>query len=786
MPTYLSPGVYIEEIPSGAKTIEGVATSVAGFVGAARKGSVGKPVLIHSFDDYANEFGQIVDEGDAMGLAISAFFLNGGRDAYVARLLNTDEPATRAASAFVKGVHPTAPDVLEIKATSEGTWGNDLYYRLLTTDPAATRFNLEIGRQKDGKLSVEQTFTDLTMDAADDNYVLTQVNGNSQQIRVSLVAPASDLNDPAALYIRGTMTGGSLPVANNFFSTELTGTLSLSINLNRLGAKRIEINAAGLTGASNQADGQTVADAIQSRVRALSTDGVYQGFTCTYAGNRFILSSPDLPAYRSSASVAIVDSSGGANDLARVLRLDSAAKATLAGAALSSAADVFSSATTGIPSIGAGANVTLELNIDGRGQRTITLVKADLGLSGSRQADGDRVAAAVQAGVRAINPAVDSYAKFTCGFEDDKFTLTSGSSDSRTSLVSVTDGDFAHLLGLNSADTPVTSPGRQHQQASLDVMPRQQLGLNGEGTPLTGGGEVAATPQQFSRFFNNTLRKVRDISTLLIPGEYWGKGGNPKLSAALAHCEATQNRLLIIDPPQGIEFTQAKDVDDLGLPTSKFSVLYYPWVQVANPFFNIETNANAKRTLAVPPSPFAAGLWSKTDGRRGVWKAPAGVEAAISGAAGLEFAVEDGEQDQLNPLGVNCIRQRPGFGSVIWGSRMLSTKADPEWRYVPVRRTAIFIEQSIYNGIQWAVFEPNDHPLWSSLRANIESFMNGLFRASAFQGAKASDAYFVRCGLGSTMTQDDIDRGQVIVLVGFAPLKPAEFVIVRIQQKIGQ
>jgi phage tail sheath protein FI len=128
----------------------------------------------------------------------------------------------------------------------------------------------------------------------------------------------------------------------------------------------------------------------------------------------------------------------------------------------------------------------------------------------------------------------------------------------------------------------------------------------------------------------------------------------------------------------------------------------------------------------------------------------------------------------------------PGGGRVIWGARTLATKADPEWRYVPVRRTAIMIEQSIYNGIQWAVFEPNDHRLWSALRGNIGGFMNSLFRVGAFQGEKASDAYFVRCGLGDTMTQTDIDAGQVIVIVGFAPLKPAEFVIVRIQQKVNQ
>ena len=189
--------------------------------------------------------------------------------------------------------------------------------------------------------------------------------------------------------------------------------------------------------------------------------------------------------------------------------------------------------------------------------------------------------------------------------------------------------------------------------------------------------------------------------------------------------------------------------------------------------------------MLVPPSGFAAGMWAKIDSRRGAWKAPAGLETGLVGVAKTEFVVEADEQDQLNPWGVNCLRKIIS-DTVIWGTRTLATKVDPEWRYVPVRRTAILIEESVYQGIQWAVFEGNNHLLWESLRLNIEAFMDGLFRAGAFQGEKASDAYFVRCGLGDTMTQADIDRGWVIAIVGFAPLKPAEFVIVRIQQKVNQ
>jgi phage tail sheath protein FI len=162
------------------------------------------------------------------------------------------------------------------------------------------------------------------------------------------------------------------------------------------------------------------------------------------------------------------------------------------------------------------------------------------------------------------------------------------------------------------------------------------------------------------------------------------------------------------------------------------------------------------------------------------------MEADIYGATGLQYKVGDTEQSQLNPTGVNCIRDLSTLGPLIWGSRTLATQTDPEWRYIPVRRTAIMIEQSIYEGTQWATFEPNDHNLWSSLRSNIGNYLNGLFRSGAFQGATDSEAYFIRCGLGDTMTQSDIDAGNVIVVFGFAPLKPAEFVIVRIQHKVNK
>lgn len=366
------------------------------------------------------------------------------------------------------------------------------------------------------------------------------------------------------------------------------------------------------------------------------------------------------------------------------------------------------------------------------------------------------------------------------------------------------EGEFQGLerfadVGLDEAD-PRFVEGRINDASELVTVAMAEvselenleasLTTAGTQTIALAGGDDGFVPgtQDYSAAFTSLLR-VPDLNILCLPGQQWpapGGGGNAVVDAAIAHCQTMKNRMLIIDPPPAAELASEQAITDLGLPTKTYSALYYPWVRVSNPYYHPETNPGAPRTLLAPPCAFAAGIWAKTDQRRGVWKAPAGVETALLGVAGLEFVVEDAEQDFLNPLGVNALRRLPNLGAVVWGARTLATRADPEWRYVPVRRTAMLIEESIRDGIQWAVFEPNDHRLWSSLRANIDSFMNGLFRAGAFQGERSSDAYFVRCGLGDTMTQGDIDRGQVIAIVGFAPLKPAEFVIVRIQQKVGQ
>jgi hypothetical protein len=193
------------------------------------------------------------------------------------------------------------------------------------------------------------------------------------------------------------------------------------------------------------------------------------------------------------------------------------------------------------------------------------------------------------------------------------------------------------------------------------------------------------------------------------------------------------------------------------------------------------------RLAEYAPSGAVAGVIARTDGQRGVWKAPAGLDAGLRGVAALTVRMTDGENGVVNPQGVNGLRTFPTAGHVVWGARTLrgADQLASEWKYLPVRRLALFIEESLFRGTQWVVFEPNDEPLWAQIRLNVGAFMQNLFRQGAFQGASPRDAYFVKCD-SETTNQNDIDLGIVNIHVGFAPLKPAEFVVIQIQQIAGQ
>ncbi len=265
---------------------------------------------------------------------------------------------------------------------------------------------------------------------------------------------------------------------------------------------------------------------------------------------------------------------------------------------------------------------------------------------------------------------------------------------------------------------------------------------------------------------------------------------NATWAIAAAYCQE-RRAMLIIDSPASWTASPSTAIStaETGVNTLRGVIgnddainaaVYFPRLRMPDPL-------SENRLADFAPCGAVAGIISRTDVQRGVWKAPAGLAASFSGAQGFTYSMTDLQNGVLNPLGLNCLRNFPVAGNLIWGSRTLAG-ADlltSEWKYLPVRRLALYLEESLYRGTQWVVFEPNDEPLWAQIRLNIGAFMQSLFRQGAFQGSKQSDAYFVKCDRETT-TQNDIDNGIVNIHVGFAPLKPAEFVVLKFQQIAGQ
>lgn len=273
------------------------------------------------------------------------------------------------------------------------------------------------------------------------------------------------------------------------------------------------------------------------------------------------------------------------------------------------------------------------------------------------------------------------------------------------------------------------------------------------------------------------LEDVDIFNLLCLPGI----SNSGILMEADSYCKE-RRAFLIADSPKNVKnpADMATIISGTTYPKTEYGAIYYPWIRIADPL-------NGGKLRVTAPCGTIAGIYARTDSNRGVWKAPAGTEATLTGVKKADYLLTDDENGNLNPLGVNCIRIFPSYGAVSWGARTLrgSDQLTSEYKYVPVRRTALFIEESLYRGLEWVVFEPNDEPLWTRIRLNVGAFMHNLFLQGAFLGKTPREAYFVKCD-NETITQNDINLGIVNILVGFAPLKPAEFVIIRIQQIAGK
>ena len=295
--------------------------------------------------------------------------------------------------------------------------------------------------------------------------------------------------------------------------------------------------------------------------------------------------------------------------------------------------------------------------------------------------------------------------------------------------------------------------------------------INGDQAKRTGVFALDGWEAEFSLMVVPPLTRTRDVS--------------PETLGNVAKYCRDRRALLIVDPPIGWKDVANAEGQIEGvrgaIADKRNAAIFFPRIKLPDPL-------KENRAVDFAPSASIAGICARTDAARGVWKSPAGIEAGFVGVSEFTVKISDPENGRLNPLGINCLRNLPGgIGKVVWGSRTLdgADRLTSEWKYLAVRRTALFIEESLFQGTQWVVFEPNDEPLWAQIRLNVGAFMHRLFRQGAFQGQSPREAYFVKCDKETT-PQSDINLGIVNIEVGFAPLKPAEFVIIKIQQMAGE
>lgn len=360
--------------------------------------------------------------------------------------------------------------------------------------------------------------------------------------------------------------------------------------------------------------------------------------------------------------------------------------------------------------------------------------------------------------------AVESYEGLTLGKGDTNAESVVNEASERIKVAVKLDADV-DLAGMMSVLKPGTYP--------LEKAPP---------TPVPVSGKSFAGSEN-ARSGINGLVIADDVTMVMVPDLITAAtkdDGSVDLNmwksvqtALITHCELQANRMAVLDAPPGMNVQQIKEWrSDIAMYDSAFAAMYYPWIKVDNPI-----GSNGDTEILVPPSGHMAGVWARTDDTRGVWKAPA--NEIIRGALDIERPITMTEQGMLNPIGVNCIRPFGTRGIRVWGARTLSS--DTDWRYINVRRLFNMVETAIMEGTQYAVFEPNDVGTWEGIKRTVNSFLRGLWRDGALFGATADQAFFVKCD-AETNPPDSIEEGKLVVEVGIAPVRPAEFVIFRISQ----
>jgi len=812
------PGVYVQEIPSGVRTIVGVGTSIGMFIGRARKGELYKPVQCLSFEDFERAFTSQF-AGSELARAVRLFFQNGGTQCYVSRIADEQKAGSTLAAAQVRLLNEAKLPSLEVIARSPGTFGNDIRVAVNynTVDPEAT-FNMEVFRWSKTSTGADvktdgEVYIGLSMNPQSPRYVKDVVEQQSQLVRVNDVSPApaatgfSQSGRPIAARTNAifrdeciALFGKTLARPNYQFRISVDNGPAQLIDLGELDFTVAPLNTAPaiLTNLAN-----AIRDLINARVSPAVVTASFKPGPAGQAGENNAATQL-LRIESANGDVRIHPGPNPATDVAAALMLGTAqggievskwaakrpAPNGLVFDPTYAAAAPHYAAFAALPQVGgsslgkitiAGRDVTL-----GPILHTTPTVAAlpDVPIAApvffqdrnsvKRPAAPDPVSDGVREKWGVIAAAIQA-----ARTADPLFPWTAELWGSRLAIVPATGAD--NLSGVVATTGTDIGP---NFNANVRYY---SLGTTGAGAFQTAGVQGndggPPTPADYERAYLEIDREVDLFNLLVLPKDEGHTDAQTRMLWGPASLFCQQRRaFLIMDPPADWTDSQKAAGPTVGVNTLRiglvkdYSAVFYPRLKI---------NDGGKEVL-VGPSGAIAGLMGRIDGTRGVWKAPAGTEADLRGVLGLEYKFTDGENGVMNPKGINTIRVFAN-GIVNWGARTMDGDDSfaSEYKYIPIRRLALYIEESLYRGLKWVVFEPNDEPLWAQIRLNVGAFMNNLFRQGAFQGQTPRDAYFVKCD-ASTTTQNDRNLGIVNILVGFAPLKPAEFVVLTLQQMAGQ
>lgn len=819
-PTY--PGVYVQEISSGVRSIAGVSTSIGMFIGRTRKGPLNQAVRVYSYTDFERTFSSDVSIG-AMADHVRLFFLNGGTDCYVMRIA---KGATFAQTVLL--AEDGVTQSLRLTAKSPGAIGNTI--RAVVSYGGAnpeTTFNLDLFREEvdsGGRVTIleAETYKNLSMNPDAPLYAPGVITSNSAlasaDVPAVLAATAAgfSMSGMPVVYDSGDLTTlrdmwarrlGSASALGNRFMLSVDGNSVIPVNLS--GA---DITGIAVPTVANIA--QEIEDKINDALAAAGQAGISVAVSLTDAGAvPGVVTGATLDAgiagVADAASVLRITSkaaSGGSvtitpsatDDLAAALRLGAGQGGTEASAytphrpapngvslrasdpkVLRDLGDMRHDGITALrlsafDNSGAPAIATAPVNLLAEGGATATTPLWMNSMGGLRTVLA-RIADAVNV-YRNANPLTFFWSASVAG---NRLTLTTSRGTANALAATFASDPSAHDIAPSfNVNARYYSVG-EGALATAFQTPTPAVTTAGAAAPSVTDGTGPALSDYTDAF--PLVEKDADIFNIMVLPEDADPAAvqlNLVYGPASVFCQK-RRAFLIMDAPAAWKTAQDAfgKVADARIGVVKdHSAIYYPRIQISD----------GKKTRAIGAAGAVAGVYARTDSTRGVWKAPAGVEADIRGIVGLERRFTDDEQGSMNPLGVNVIRAFPN-GLVVFGARTNDGADDfaSEYKYIPIRRLALYIEESLYRGLKWVVFEPNDDPLYGQIRLNVGVFMQDLHRRGAFQGSKPSDAYFVKCD-GETTTQSDRNLGIVNIVVGFAPLKPAEFVILYLQQMAGQ